>query len=179
MSTHLYAYRAVDSEESDPDEMFDLTTDDPATALREQFPDAEYEFLHEDVSVAGAPVWVFAVYDGGEHVASLYSENVEPAKKAPKRPSATTALSASDVADQLGITAKELRVFLRADGTYRPVTAPGGRGRYQFAKTDVAKIRKAYAAWEKARAASKVERAAALADAAQATAEAITAQEAS
>lgn len=63
-----------------------------------------------------------------------------------------TALSASDVAEQLGITAKELRVFLRADGTYKPVTASGGRGRYAFNKADVAKIKKAYAAWVAARA---------------------------
>ncbi|MBI3217855.1 MAG: hypothetical protein HYZ38_28975 [Mycobacterium sp.] len=75
MSVHLYAYATSDADESDPDQLFDVTTDDVATVLREQFPDAEYEFVHEDESA-----WVFAVYDDGEHVASLYSEYVSQSR---------------------------------------------------------------------------------------------------
>jgi len=66
-----------------------------------------------------------------------------------------TALSASDVAEKLGTDAKTLRQFLRADGTYKPVTAPGGRGRYAFSAGDVAKIRPLFKKWVAERAASR------------------------
>ncbi len=58
-----------------------------------------------------------------------------------------TALSAKDLADKLGTDPKTLRVFLRADGTYKPVTASGGRGRYAFSPGDVAKIRPLFKKW--------------------------------
>ncbi|ETZ70225.1 hypothetical protein L829_1122 [Mycobacteroides abscessus MAB_030201_1075] len=72
----LYAYAACDSDESDPDELFVLTTppeDVPAT-LREHFPaDVTYEFLYEDEYTHE---WVFDVWDGDDKIAVLYTSEV-------------------------------------------------------------------------------------------------------
>lgn len=92
-----------------------------------------------------------------------------------------TALTTKDVAEALDITAKELRVFLRSCGdTYTP---PGSGGRYSFVKSDVAKIKKGYAAFvaerDKARAEKEKAKAVALAVVAEETAEGTTEQEAS
>lgn len=56
-----------------------------------------------------------------------------------------TALDSKAVAEALGITAKELRVHLRAIGYEKT------EGRYVFTKADVAKLKKGYAAWAKER----------------------------
>ncbi|WP_445163218.1 hypothetical protein ACTXG5_08330 [Mycobacterium sp. Dal123C01] len=64
-----------------------------------------------------------------------------------------TTLNTKDVAEALGIEPKTLRVFLRS---------PRGAGlferdgkAYVFSKADVARIKKAYAAWVADRAAAK------------------------
>ncbi|KUI04450.1 hypothetical protein [Mycobacterium sp. IS-3022] len=53
-------------------------------------------------------------------------------------------LSSKDVAEALGITAKELRVFLRAAG--EGLSSRDGKS-YVFTKANVAAIKKAYPKW--------------------------------
>lgn len=60
-----------------------------------------------------------------------------------------TALDSKAVAEALGITPKELRVHLRAIGYEKT------DGRYVFTRSDIAKLKKGYAAWAKERAAKK------------------------
>jgi len=63
-----------------------------------------------------------------------------------------SALDSKAVADALGITAKELRVFLRAAG--EGMSSRDGKS-YVFTKANLAAIKKAYPAWVKERAASR------------------------
>ncbi|GAB4957857.1 hypothetical protein [Mycobacterium avium] len=70
MPITMYAYSAADAEESDPDELFVVTTDDPAAVLHERFPGATYEFLFSD---GHTHEWVFAVRNGTDTIASLYT----------------------------------------------------------------------------------------------------------
>lgn len=60
-----------------------------------------------------------------------------------------TTLDSKAVAEALDISAKELRVYLRA------IAYEKTDGRYVFTKTDVTKFKKAYPAWVAERAASK------------------------
>lgn len=153
-NVHLYAYAATDADESDPTALFDTTTTTPDGVLSKYFTDATYEFLHED---EGA--WVFNVYENEQHVASLYSEDVTPIKKAPaKKAPAKNAipagrLSTREVAEELDVAPSRLRVFLRSQGDR--YTPPGSGGRYSFTKTDVKSIKTAFAKWEKELAAEK------------------------
>ena len=70
MPITMYAYSAADAEESDPDELFVVTTDDPAAVLAEHFSNATFEFLYEDEHTNE---WVFDVWDGDHRIASLYT----------------------------------------------------------------------------------------------------------
>lgn len=72
--------------------------------------------------------------------------------------SAPTPLTSKDVAEALGITAKELRVFLRAAG--EGLSSRDGKS-YVFTKANLTAIKKAYPAWVADRAASKAEKVAA------------------
>lgn len=56
-----------------------------------------------------------------------------------------TPLDSKSVAEALGISAKELRVHLRAIGYEKT------DGRYAFSKADIAKLKKGYATWVKER----------------------------
>lgn len=82
-------------------------------------------------------------------------------------------LTTRDIADALNINPRDLRIFLRAQGdTYTP---PGSGGRYSFTKSQIAPMKKAYAAFlnERAKAKEEKEKARALAVVAQETADAI------
>ncbi len=58
-------------------------------------------------------------------------------------------LTTRDVAEALGINPRDLRVFLRSCGdAYEP---PGSGGRYSFTKSQIAPMKKAYAAFVKER----------------------------
>ncbi|RUP04759.1 MAG: hypothetical protein EKK34_12665 [Mycobacterium sp.] len=61
-------------------------------------------------------------------------------------------LTTKDAAEALGITAKELRVFLRAAG--EGLSSRDGKS-YVFTKANVAAIKKAYPKWVADRTASK------------------------
>lgn len=67
----MYAYSVADAEESDPDELFVVTSSDPVAVLRERFPtNVTYEFLYEDEHTNE---WVFDVWDADRRIASLYT----------------------------------------------------------------------------------------------------------
>ena len=86
-----------------------------------------------------------------------------------------TNLTTRDIADALNINPRDLRIFLRSCGdTYTP---PGSGGRYSFTKSQIAPIKKAYAAFlkerDEARSQKEKEKARALAVVAEETADAI------
>ncbi|RRR47862.1 hypothetical protein EHH44_03155 [Mycolicibacter terrae] len=83
--------------------------------------------------------------------------------------SAPTTLTSKDIAEALDIDPKALRVFLRSGNAEGMFTREGKS--YVFAKTDVAKLKKGYAAFV----ASRGTKARALAVVADETAEAIQA----
>lgn len=65
------------------------------------------------------------------------------------------ALDSKAVAEALDISAKELRVYLRATGYEKT------DGRYVFTKANVTALRKGYAAWSKEREAARAAKVAA------------------
>lgn len=74
-----------------------------------------------------------------------------------------TNLTTRDVAEALGINPRDLRIFLRSCGdTYTP---PGSGGRYSFTKSQIAPMKKAYAAFIKERDEARSQKAAKKADA--------------
>lgn len=54
-------------------------------------------------------------------------------------------MNSADVANELGTDAKTLRRFIRQDPTYRNA---GAGGRYTFEASDMATLRKRFAAWQ-------------------------------
>ena len=74
-----------------------------------------------------------------------------------------TNLTTRDVAEALGINPRDLRIFLRSCGdTYTP---PGSGGRYSFTKSQIAPMKKAYAAFVKERDEARAQKAEARANA--------------
>jgi predicted transcriptional regulator len=69
------------------------------------------------------------------------------------------ALTTTEIAQELGITAKHLRKFLRADArnSDKADTLPGKGGRYSFERKDLKGIKSRYTKWNAAEIAKRAE----------------------
>jgi hypothetical protein len=145
MSITMYAYAESSADESDPDELFDITTDD-ANGWQAHFPNATLKFQHRD-----GENYVYTVFDGDDEIATLYASADIMPKRSKKAPA--NELTTRDMAERLGTDPKTLRMFLRASSL-----GVGSGTRYSFVAKDVAPLKAKFTKWLTEREAAKAEK---------------------